>query len=94
MIKSATGILELNNLASAIESADQMLKSANLDHIKKIKIGSSLYSIIIKGDAPSVDAALIAGEISAKKSGSFLTSHSIKNPHPEIEHLLFKEVMQ
>lgn len=85
MAQSATGFLEINNLASAIEAADQMLKSANLDHIEKINLGDSVIVILIKGDAPSVEAALIAGEAAAKKSSSFIYAHYITNMNPIIE---------
>lgn len=85
MLKSATGFLETNNLASAIEAADQMLKAANLSHIEKISTGSSVISIIIRGDAPSVEAALIAGENSAKRAGSFLCSNLITELHEDLD---------
>jgi microcompartment protein CcmL/EutN len=94
MKQNATGFLELNNLASAIESADQMLKAANLDFIKQIKIGPQSFALLIKGDAPSVEAALIAGEASAKRSGSFLVSQLVKDLDPAVEQFIFQEALQ
>ncbi len=92
MLQYATGFLEVNNLASAIEAADQMLKSANLESIEKINLGDSVITLIIKGDAPSVEAALITGESSAKKNGSFICSHSIPDLNPQIEKSILNEV--
>lgn len=94
MKQNATGFLELNNLASALESADQMLKAANLDFVKQIKIGPSSFVLLIKGDAPSVEAALIAGEASAKRSGSFLVSQRVEDLDPAVERFIFQEAVQ
>lgn len=90
MTQQATGFLEMNNLASAIDAADQMLKSANLNHIEKLNLGASITVIMVKGDAPSVEAALIAGESSAKKSGSFLCARLIPDINPEVENFFAK----
>lgn len=92
MEKSATGFLETNNLASAIEAADQMLKAANLQHIEKLNLGESLTAILIKGDAPSVEAALVAGENAAKRTGSFLCAHLIDDLNPEVEKFFLKGI--
>lgn len=92
MVKSATGFLETNNLASAIEAADQMLKAANLKQIEKLDLGESLTVIILKGDAPSVEAALSAGETAAKRSGSFLCAHLIDDLNPDVEKYFLKGI--
>lgn len=90
MTHSATGFLETNNLSSAIEAADQMLKSANIDNIEKINLGDSIVVLILKGDAPSVEAALLAGEVVAKNSGSFLRAHLIPELNEQVEELIMK----
>ncbi len=90
MTHSATGFLETNNLSSAIEAADQMLKSANVDNIEKINLGDSIVVLILKGDAPSVEAALLAGEAVAKNSGSFLRAHLIPELNEQVEELIMK----
>ncbi|MCJ7553028.1 MAG: BMC domain-containing protein [Ignavibacteriaceae bacterium] len=94
MTKSATGFLETNNLTSAIEAADQMLKAANLNHIEKIDLGASITTILIKGDAPSVEAALKAGESASKRSGGFLCAHMITDFNPEVEKYFLKGIEQ
>lgn len=88
MIKTAAGFLETNNLASAIVAADQMLKAANLSDIKKINLGGSVTSIIIRGDAPSVEAALSAGKRSAQHSGSYLCSNLISDLNEDLEKFI------
>lgn len=92
MIQSATGFLEINNLPSAIEAADQILKAANIEQIEKINLGDSVIVLLIKGDAPSIEAALIAGESAAKKNGSFLCAHLIPELNEQIEELILKGV--
>lgn len=94
MIQSATGFLELNSLPSAIEAADQILKAANIEQIEKINLGDSVIVLLLKGDAPSVEAALIAGESVAKKNGSFLCSHIIPELNEQIEDFILKGVQQ
>lgn len=92
MLHSATGFLETNNLSSAIEAADQMLKAANIENIEKINLGDSLIVLILKGDAPSVEAALLVGESVAKKSGSYLRAHLIPELNDQVEDLIMKGV--
>lgn len=88
MKKPAAGILETNNLATAIEAADQMIKSASINDISKFSSGSSIFTVIVRGDAPSVEAALSAGERSARNNGAFLNSFLITDLHNEVEKLL------
>lgn len=88
MTKTAVGFLETNNLASAIVAADQMLKAANLSDIQKINLGASVTSIIIRGDAPSVEAALRAGKKSAQNTGNYLCSNLISELHEDLEKFI------
>ncbi|MFO7526493.1 MAG: BMC domain-containing protein [Ignavibacteriaceae bacterium] len=88
MLKTVVGFLETNNLASAIEAADQMLKAANLSDIQKVNVGGSITSIIIRGDAPSVEAALNAGKKSAQHTGSYLCSNLILELHNDLEKFI------
>lgn len=85
MTKLSTGFLELSNLAASVKAADQMLKAAEIESIRKINLGQNGYVLVITGDAPSVEAALIAGETSAKNSASFLNRHIVDSLDPAIQ---------
>lgn len=87
MQNPAAGILESNSLATAIEAADQMLKSASINNIFKLNSPSS-FAIIVRGDAPSVEAALSAGERFLKNSSTYQNSFLIRDVHNDIESYL------
>lgn len=74
------GFIETKGLTAAIEAADAMVKSANIEIIDKIEIGAGYVTIIIKGDVGAVKAAVDAGGAAAKKIGELVALHVIARP--------------
>lgn len=78
--EEALGLVETIGLVPALEAADKMLKAANVELISYENIGSTLVTIMIKGDVGAVRAAVEAGAEAAAAIGK-LTAHNVM-PRP------------
>lgn len=85
---SALGMVETKGLVSAIEAADAMVKSANVELVGREQVGSGLVTVIVRGDVGAVKAATDAGAAAARNVGELVSVHVIPRPHNEIENIL------
>lgn len=92
MTNEALGMIETKGLVGAIEAADAMVKSANVNLIGYEKIGSGLVTVMVRGDVGAVKAATDAGAAAAGKVGEVVSIHVIPRPHKEVESILPKTV--
>ena len=86
----ALGMIETKGLVGAIEAADAMVKSANVNLIGYEKIGSGLVTVMVRGDVGAVKAATDAGAAAAQKVGEVVSVHVIPRPHIDTEKILPK----
>jgi len=86
----ALGLIETKGLIAAIESADAMLKAADVNLLEKTYVGGGLVSIIVTGDVGAVKAAVEAGGAAVRKINSALlvSEHVIPRPHEDLEHIM------
>jgi microcompartment protein CcmL/EutN len=89
MLDFALGMIETRGLVGAIEAADAMCKSAEVQLISKERTGGGLICIKIKGDVAAVRAAVDAGAAAAQRVGDLVSIHVIPRPDAEIEILIF-----
>ena len=83
----ALGLIELPNLADAIEAVDVMLKTADVKFLTwEKKLGGRLVTIIVQGAVSSVTEAVESAKNSAK--GNIVASAVIANPHEETMKLV------
>lgn len=92
MQKEALGMIETKGLIGAIEAADTMVKSANVELIGYTKIGSGLVTVMVRGDVGAVKAATDAGCAAAGKVGEVVSVHVIPRPHTDVEKILPKAI--
>ncbi len=76
----ALGLVETIGLVPALEAADKMLKAANVELISYEDVGSTLVTIMVKGDVGAVRSAVEAGAEAAAAIGK-LTAHNVM-PRP------------
>lgn len=76
----ALGLVETIGLVPALEAADKMLKAANVELISYENVGSTLVTIMVKGDVGAVKSAVEAGAEAAAAIGK-LTAHNVM-PRP------------
>lgn len=84
----ALGIVEVKSLIGAIEAADTMLKSADVQLVDLDYVGSGLVAAIVRGDVAAVSAAVENGRESAQKISEVISTNVIARPHNEVSKIL------
>ena len=90
----ALGLIETIGLVVAIESADAMLKAADVNILEKTYVGGGLVVIAVTGDVAAVKAAVEAGGAAVKRINSKLlvSQHVIAHPHEELDNVIVSVV--
>ena len=91
MDTNALGMIETKGLIGAIEAADAMVKSANVQLLGKEQVGGGFVTVMVRGDVGAVKAATDAGAAAAEKVGELISVHVIARPHAEVDAILPKE---
>ena len=90
MDTNSLGMIETKGLIGAIEAADAMVKSANVQLVGKEQVGGGLVTVMVRGDVGAVKAATDAGAAAAEKVGELISVHVIARPHTEVYVILPK----
>ena len=90
MDTNSLGMIETKGLNGAIEAADAMVKSANVQLVGKEQVGGGLVTVKVRGDVGAVKAATDAGAAAAEKVGELISVHVIARPHSEGDAILPK----
>ena len=88
MNTNSLGMIETKGLVGAIEAADAMVKSANVQLVGKEQVGGGLVTVMVRGDVGAVKAAVDAGATAAKRVGELYGCHVIPSPHDDVEGIL------
>ena len=88
MNTNSLGLIETKGLIGAIEAADAMVKSANVQLVGKEQVGGGLVTVMVRGDVGAVKAATDAGAAAAEKVGELISVHVIARPHTEVDVIL------
>ena len=86
----ALGLIETRGLIGAIEAADAMVKTANVQLIAKEYIGAGYVTVMARGDVGAIKAATDAGAAAARRVGELISVHVSPRPHAEVERILPK----
>lgn len=78
----------MKSLIGAIQAADTMLKSADVELVDIDLVGSGIVAAIIKGDVAAVKAAVENGEESASRLAEIISTNVIARPHDEVSKIL------
>lgn len=84
----ALGLIETKGLIAAIESADTMLKAADVTLLEKTHVGSGLVTVAVVGDVAAAKAAVDAGAAAAQRVGELVSVHVIPRPHSTLDGLI------
>src|SRR5436309_9057994 len=84
----AIGLVETRGHVPAIEAADAMVKSANVELVGYESVGAGLVTAIVRGDVSAVRAATDAGAGAASKVGEVVTSQVIAKPAETLGSIL------
>ncbi|MGL5614154.1 BMC domain-containing protein, partial [Cetobacterium sp.] len=80
----ALGLVETLGLVPALEAADKMLKAANVELVSYENVGSTLVTVMVKGDVAAVKAAVEAGAAAAAAVGKLTAKNVMPRPISEI----------
>jgi microcompartment protein CcmL/EutN len=80
----ALGLVETVGLVPALEAADKMLKAADVELISYENVGSTLVTIMVKGDIAAVKASVEAGAKAAEAIGKLTAKNVMPRPIREI----------
>lgn len=89
----ALGLIETRGLVAAVESADAMLKAAEVKLLEKTMVGGGLVSITVAGDVGAVKAAIEAGAAAVDQlnKNALVSQHVIPRPHESLEEIIILE---
>ena len=85
---NALGMVETKGLVGAIEAADAMVKSANVNLVGKEQVGGGLVTVMVRGDVGAVKSSVESGAAAASKLGELVATHVIPRPHNDVEMIL------
>ncbi|ESC34704.1 hypothetical protein SEEACDC3_05806 [Salmonella enterica subsp. enterica serovar Agona str. SA-3] len=89
-MNNALDWLKQKGLVGAIEAADAMVKSANVQLVGYEKLVTGLVTVMVRGDVGAVKAAVDAGSAAASVVGEVKSCHVIPRPHSDVEAILPK----
>lgn len=78
--EEALGLVETIGLVPALKAADEMLKAANVELISYENVGSTLVTVMIKGDVAAVEASVAAGAKAASEIGKLTAQNVMPRP--------------
>lgn len=82
--EEALGLIETVGMVPAIEAADKMLKAANVELVSYENIGSTLVTVMVKGDVGAVKASVEAGAMAAEAIGKLTAQNVMPRPIRDI----------
>jgi microcompartment protein CcmL/EutN len=89
----ALGFIETYGLVSVLEAADAMCKAADVELVGYENVASGLISVVVRGDVGAVRTAVEAGIKAASKVGKIYSTNVIARPHPDIEKIIARYVL-
>ena len=78
--EEALGLVETIGLTPALEAADKMLKAADVELISYENVGSTLVTIMVKGDVAAVRSSVEAGAAAAAAIGKLTAKNVMPRP--------------
>ena len=88
MSQQALGMVETRGFVGAVEAADAMVKTANVELVGKEYLLNGYVTVLVRGDVGSVKAATEAGSMAARRVGELVSVHVIRRPFDETEKIL------
>jgi len=88
MTKAALGFIETRGNTGSVVAIDAMVKTANVDLVKKVGIGGGYVTAIIRGEVGAVKSAVDAGAEAAAKVGELVCVNVIASAHEDVFNLI------
>jgi ethanolamine utilization protein EutM len=88
MSRAALGFVETRGNTGAIQAMDAMLKTANVEFVKRVEIGSGYVTVIVRGEVGAVRSSVESGAEAAAKVGELVSTNIIPSAHDDVFELL------
>lgn len=88
MSRVALGFVETRGNTGAIQAIDAMLKTANVEFVKRVEIGAAYVTAIVSGEVGAVRSSIEAGADAAAKVGELISTNIIPSAHEEVFELI------
>jgi ethanolamine utilization protein EutM len=84
----ALGFVETRGNTGAVQALDVMLKTANVDFMKRVEIGGAYVTVIVRGEVGAVRSSVEAGAEAAAKVGELVSTNIIPSAHQDVFQLI------
>jgi ethanolamine utilization protein EutM len=88
MSRVALGFIETRGNTGAINAIDAMLKTANVEFVKRVEIGGAYITAVVRGEVGAVRSSIEAGAEAAAKVGELVSTNIIPSAHEEVFELI------
>ena len=85
---SALGFVETRGHTGSLQAMDAMLKTANVDFVKRVEIGGAYVTVLVRGEVGAVRSAIEAGADAAGRVGELVCTNVIPSAHEELFALI------
>lgn len=84
----ALGFVETRGNTGSVQALDVMLKTANVDFMKRVEIGGAYVTVIVRGEVGAVRSSVEAGAEAAAKVGELVSTNIIPSAHQDVFQLI------
>ena len=88
MANVALGFVETRGNTGSIVAIDSMMKTANVELVKKVNIGGGFVTAVIRGEVGAVKSAIEAGTEAAASIGELVCVNVIPSAHEDVFGLI------
>lgn len=88
MNRIGLGFIETRGNAASVEAIDAMVKTADVELVKKQEIGSALVTAVVRGEVGAVKSAIEAGSERAARVGEVVCVNVIPSAHAGVFELM------
>ncbi|WP_425448783.1 BMC domain-containing protein [Dethiothermospora halolimnae] len=87
-MRQAIGMVEVRSLVAAIQAADTMVKSADVEIQTVEFVGSGAVAVIVTGEVAAVKAAVDNAIETAGQLAEIISTNVIARPHDEVDRII------
>ena len=84
----ALGFVETRGNTGAINALDAMMKTANVEFVKRVEIGGAYVTALVRGEVGAVRSAVEAGAEAAGRVGELVCTNVIPSAHEDVFELI------
>lgn len=84
----ALGFVETRGNTAVVSAIDAMLKTANVELVKRVEVGGAYVTALVRGDVAAVRSAVDAGAEAAARIGELVCTNVISMAHEEVFELI------